>query len=253
MRTEGLRQRKIIPQFRHFFDLSCIDYQYRIGEISTTIPPEIKDHIEGVLDTIFDPLPKHLNTHKTVKILFQTLAGFDPYTAWHSQENAEVSQILARECGIDDPRMLLNLRRAAMLHDIGKIGILNALDQPAKPGISLEFRMLHAYFTQYILKKFPSLAEIEPISSAVHVKKTGKSYPADLSWDTIPFEAKILAVADALHSITHERPGDGAKSRDDALKILRKYGYDQDIVDTLEKILPQIPQRLIPDVKSNGS
>lgn len=252
MPEKGFRHRRI-PQFRHVFDLTHFDPFDSVFEVtngdSNSIGKELVTHIETVLDDIFDPLPKNLSTHNTVKILFETLAGFDEYTAQHSQENGEVGEILARACGIQDKKRLLNLRRAALLHDIGKIGILSVLHQSVQPGRRLEFRILHAHFTRYILQKFPSLSEVESIASAIHVKQKGKSYPPDLNWDTIPYEAKILSVADALHSITHERPGDGAKSRTEALDILRRYGYDEGIVDVLEQILPQIPERLIPDIQ----
>ncbi len=212
---------------------------------------ERKEQLYQTLDEIFDPLPRNLDARQTTFMLFNVLRFFDRTTARHSFELARLSDQVAVPvfCRINRSRINIEaLGNAALLHDIGKIGILCALNMPIIDRQKTEFRILHAYFTRHILQKFPSLRDVEPIASATHVKSNGLSYPHDIPWDTVGVEAKILAVIDALHSITHERPGDPPQSRIAALHILQKKGFDQVIVGIIADLLFKIPVHLIPDV-----
>lgn len=241
-----------VPKFDSVLPILQIDY---IGPArlvgSEKIQPETTKYLQTCLDDIFDHLPKNLDTENTVNLLFGIIGEYDRSTAKHSYENAKVAEFLAKNCAITEPDRVQNLKAATLVHDIGKIGVLSILNTPPQGNrLIFDFRMLHAEFTRYILKKFPSLSEIEPIASSIHVKPAGKSYPPDIAYETVPYEAKILAVADALHSITHARPGDKPKSRKEALDILRANHYDKEIVKILEDILPLIPLSLIPNTNT---
>lgn len=140
-----------------------------------------------------------------IETMAQVLEARDPYTAGHSMRVASYAYAVARAMGV--PAMEAdNIRTAAQLHDIGKIGIPDAVLQ--KPGrlTAEEYGLikLHPQIGRRILEKMGKFQEFLPVVELHHENHDGTGYPYKLSGDRIPLAARIVHVADALDAmVTH--------------------------------------------------
>jgi putative two-component system response regulator len=167
----------------------------------------------------------------------------DEETSEHNQRVGLLSSRLAVAIGwtAEDAGLL---RRAAALHDIGKIGIPDALLR--KPGALTEAEVLvmrtHTSIGARILggSQVPLLQLAETVAMSHHERWDGTGYPRGISgWD-IPPAGRIVSVADAFDAITNDRPYRPARSVNVAIAALREFAdqhYERRIVDALERIL----------------
>lgn len=100
------------------------------------------------------------------------------------------------------------LHRGALLHDVGKLGVSNAvLDKPGKlTAEEWDAVRRHAQFTAEILGRIPQFRELAVVAGAHHERLDGKGYPRGLSADAISLETRIITTADIFDAITAERP-----------------------------------------------
>ena len=122
-----------------------------------------------------------------------------------------------------DASTLRDLRRAALLHDIGKLAISNRiLDKPA-PLTNAEFARVreHPLVTERILARVPGCEHLAPVASAHHERLDGSGYPRGLAAPELTMPMRLLAVADVYEALTSDRPYRPALSSDDALAIMR--------------------------------
>jgi HAMP domain-containing protein len=161
---------------------------------------------------------------------FTTLAAAldarDPYTAGHSERVTEFSVVLGKLIRLPESE-LENLRKAALLHDIGKIGVRD--DVLLKEGrlTDEEFAAikLHPVLGESILKQIEPAEAMEAILPGVrshHEQYDGSGYPDNLSGERIPLMGRIIAVADAYDAITSDRPYRKGMPVDKALRILEE-------------------------------
>jgi putative nucleotidyltransferase with HDIG domain len=144
----------------------------------------------------------------TVENLMTALDLRDVETLGHSQTVAKFSQVLAKLLGIEDRAFLDNIRMGALLHDIGKIAIPDAILH--KPGSlsseEWEKIKLHPSLGYGLIKEIKLVKEIGNIILCHHERYDGTGYPQGLKQGKIPLEARIFALADALDAITAHRP-----------------------------------------------
>jgi putative nucleotidyltransferase with HDIG domain len=144
----------------------------------------------------------------TLQNLMTALDLRDVETFGHSQTVAKYSQVLAKILGIRDPSVLDDIRKGALLHDIGKIAIPDAVLK--KPGSlshdEWEKIRLHPALGFGLVKEIKMVKQVGNIILCHHERYDGKGYPARLKRDGIPLEARIFALADALDAITSHRP-----------------------------------------------
>lgn len=168
-----------------------------------------------------------------------------PYTYNHSSRVALYANAVAEELGIDNQRCRW-LRRGAMLHDIGKLGVSNAiLDKPGKLDDDewTEVRS-HARYTEEILRHLAPFAELAMMAGAHHERLDGKGYPSGRSAEEIAVETRIITVADIFDAITAERPYRGAIPVEKSLQIMDSEvgtAIDGDCLAALKKVLPALP------------
>jgi putative nucleotidyltransferase with HDIG domain len=129
-----------------------------------------------------------------------------PFTFQHSIGVTEVAVGLAREMGLGSPKVTI-IRRAALLHDIGKLGVSNAiLDKPGKlTSGEWEIMKMHPVYTKKILAIITGFEEIAAVSAAHHERLDGSGYPDGMSAKELTLAARIIAVADVFQALTEKR------------------------------------------------
>jgi putative nucleotidyltransferase with HDIG domain len=144
-----------------------------------------------------------------------------PFTARHSQRVAEIAEAIATVLGFDEEERR-TLRRAALLHDIGKLAISNRiLDKPGKLSEE-EFRAIqtHPVHTLEILRRAPCFAALADLAANHHEKLDGSGYPRSLSGSDLDLAMRVLAVADVYEALTADRPYRGPLTPAQALEII---------------------------------
>ncbi|GAB6173000.1 hypothetical protein JCM15765_24780 [Paradesulfitobacterium aromaticivorans] len=148
----------------------------------------------------------------------------DAYTHGHSERVAEYSLELARYLNLGETDQV-HLYRAAILHDIGKIGIPDAILN--KPSILTSDEWLimksHPERGETICSRLNFTKEILPIIRHHHEHYDGTGYPDGLRGESIPFLARIVSIADMVDAITSRRPYRSARTLGQALEELRKH------------------------------
>lgn len=148
-----------------------------------------------------------LHSLGTLQALVATVDAKDSYTARHSISVANYATAIASRLGYDQAE-LADIERAALLHDVGKIGTPEAiLLKPAKLDAA-EFAVMseHSEAGGHIIESVPSLAHLMPVIRGHHERWDGSGYPDGLVGEDVPQAARILAVADAFDAMTSARP-----------------------------------------------
>jgi HD-GYP domain-containing protein (c-di-GMP phosphodiesterase class II) len=141
----------------------------------------------------------------------QVVDSKSPYTSGHSARVALYTDMIAEALELSPERRRW-LKRGALLHDVGKLGVSNSvLDKAGKLDISEwdEVKM-HASYTETILSRIEVFSELAKVAAAHHEKLDGTGYPKGLSADQICLETRIITTADIFDAITAERPYRGA-------------------------------------------
>jgi len=144
----------------------------------------------------------------TLENLMAAMDMRDVETFGHSITVAKYCQALAQLMGIRDPSTLENIRKGALLHDIGKIAIPDAILKKPSRLSAAEWQKvkLHPVLGYGLIKEIKMVKEVGNVILYHHERYDGSGYPKGLKKDAIPLEARMFAVADALDAITSHRP-----------------------------------------------
>lgn len=159
----------------------------------------------------------------TIQALATTIEAKDPYTHGHSDRVAKYSLIIAEEMNLSGDFINM-LKYAALLHDIGKIGIPEQiLNKPGKLSES-EFNKVkqHPELGASIVEKLDFLSKPATFIKSHHERLNGSGYPQGLCGEDIPLGAAILAVADAFDAMTTDRPYRKAWSVNETMAEIEK-------------------------------
>lgn len=177
----------------------------------------------------------------TVKCLSQAIEAKDPYTNGHSQRVGEYSCKLAERLGLP-PKRVENLKIAAILHDIGKIGVDESILN--KPGrlTEEEFDKIkqHPEIGVKIIKDIEFLKDVKRIILSHHERYDGTGYPEGRKYNDIILEAQILSIADVFDALTSERPYRHAMTVEEALEIIENgkgTQFECKLADTFIKMI----------------
>jgi putative nucleotidyltransferase with HDIG domain len=177
-----------------------------------------------------------------IRALAATLDARDPYTAGHSERVSALSVLIGRHMELTATELDV-LRLGALLHDIGKIGLSDAILRKPGPLTVEEYDQLKRHPGQgaRILRQVPFLAPHIPIVELHHERPDGRGYPFGLRGDEIPVAARIVHVADAFDAITSARAYRPARGQAEAVAELRRCAgseFDPVTVEALETVLP---------------
>jgi len=141
----------------------------------------------------------------------QVVDSKSPYTSGHSARVALYADLIGETMGLSPERRRW-LKRGALLHDVGKLGVSNSvLDKPGKLDDAewAEVKQ-HATYTETILARISAFAELARVAGAHHERLDGGGYPRGLGAEAIALETRIITTADIFDAITAERPYRGA-------------------------------------------
>ncbi len=142
----------------------------------------------------------------TVTALAAAVDAKDPYTQGHSQRVSAYAGIIARAMQLSDD-VVARIELAGLLHDVGKIGVPDAILAKPSPLTVQEYSTIkhHSLIGERMLASVPFLQDVLPAVRYHHERWDGSGYPDGLSGDIIPLDAAVLGVADALDAITSSR------------------------------------------------
>lgn len=177
----------------------------------------------------------------TVDSLVAALDARDQYTAEHSAAVVELSGRLAEAAGLS-PSACEEVRLVARLHDIGKVGIPDAILR--KPGRleppEWDLMREHPAIGERIVRHVGSLAHLAPAIRAEHERWDGTGYPDGLAGEDIPIASRVVLVCDAWHAMISDRPYRARLPAADAMAELRRCAgtqFDPDLAAALVRLL----------------
>lgn len=174
----------------------------------------------------------------------QVVDSKSPYTAGHSARVALYADLVAEALGLSIERRRW-LRRGALLHDVGKLGVSNAiLDKPGRlDAQEWQAVQAHAAHTEAILSRIGAFSELARVAAAHHERLDGTGYPRGLAADEISLETRIITVADVFDAITAARPYRDAVPVPKTLEIMAENvgtAIDVDCFGALRRVVEQM-------------
>jgi HD-GYP domain-containing protein (c-di-GMP phosphodiesterase class II) len=160
-----------------------------------------------------------------------------PFTGMHSSRVADVAEGLAARLGLPAPEVV-NVRRAGLLHDLGKLGVPNTvLDKPGHlDGSEMEVIRRHPELTLRILDTIPTFADVAELAACHHERLDGTGYFRGMTAPELALGARIVAVADVFEALTADRPYRTAMPVEAALAIMRESAGEHLAADVVEAL-----------------
>ncbi len=184
-----------------------------------------EDTIDEILD--LEPIERPALTDAELDEALAAIGDFCdlrcPYFAGHARGTADLVAAAAELLRIPPAGATLT-RRAALVHDIGRIGVSASVwDKPGHLTASDQERMrMHVYYVERIFARPPQLQRVGLLAATHHERMDGSGYHRGVGGHMISRNAQILAVADAYHAMTQPRPHRAAMTTSDAARALRK-------------------------------
>jgi putative two-component system response regulator len=152
-----------------------------------------------------------------------TIEARDPYTKGHCERLAAYATALGARLGLPEDQQVA-LHRGGFLHDVGKIGIPDAVLLKSGPLEPAEFALMqqHPVIGDNLCRESRLLEDVRPIVRHHHERLDGTGYPDKLSGDQVPLLAQIVGIVDAYDAMTTNRPYKAAVTRDKARDELRQ-------------------------------
>jgi PAS domain S-box-containing protein len=204
-----------------------------IGMLSLTRDITERKKAEEDLKKTLESLRKAFGA--TIQAMVSAVETRDPYTAGHQIRSADLARCIATEMGLPHEK-IDGIRMAGSIHDIGKLSVpAEILSKPTKL-TNIEFSLIkeHAQTGFEMLKNIESPWPLAEIVYQHHERMNGSGYPRNLKGDDILMEARILAVADVVESMSSHRPYRPALGLNAALEEIEKNRgthYDNSVVD----------------------
>jgi diguanylate cyclase (GGDEF)-like protein/putative nucleotidyltransferase with HDIG domain len=176
-------------------------------------------------------------TAEVVAVLAQALEERDTYTGEHSESVVDLTARVAEELALDSHEVK-TIRSAALLHDIGKVGIPDEILHKPGPLDEREWEIMrqHPAIGERILRAIPGMGAVARIVRHEHERWDGTGYPDRLAGEAIPVGARIILACDAYHAMTSDRPYRAAMSHHLAMSELTSNAgsqFDPKVIEAL--------------------
>jgi diguanylate cyclase (GGDEF)-like protein len=216
------------------------------ASLGVVLLPHEADSVDHALQVADERMYANKRSRSTARsqageVLLRTMHAKQPELDEHSSNVAELATRVARRLGLGG-ESLDEIARAAELHDIGKVGIPDAiLNKPSGlTGAEWEFIYQHTILGERILHGAPALRPVARLVRASHERWDGAGYPDGLRGEEIPLGARIVAVCDAYEAMTANRSYRAAVSHELACQELRRSGGTQFDPGVVEAFLTEI-------------
>jgi putative nucleotidyltransferase with HDIG domain len=229
------------------------------SNVGYVMAPGLFGFVLAVRGNVADAQRQTLLKDQTLDLAAQALDARDRYTESHSIRVADLAGRLGERLELGDREVEL-IRTAGALHDLGKIGVRDDILNKPGPLSEEEWEIMrrHPDIGADMIAQHSALAEVAPIVRHHHERWDGSGYPSGLRAETIPFGARILAVADSFDTITGARlyrpslmtPIEGVED----ISRRANHWYDPNVVDALRDIhglkpidlanRPEVPRRV---------
>jgi HD-GYP domain-containing protein (c-di-GMP phosphodiesterase class II) len=176
-----------------------------------------------------------------VEALTAAIDLHDSYTWEHSQSVMALAERVARRLGFDEAA-LAEISLAARLHDVGKIGVPDAILLKQGPLSEEEWEIIRCCprWGAEMIERFPRLGHVATIVRCLHEHWNGGGYPEGLAGEEIPLASRVVLACDAYDAMTRDRPWRDAFAPWDAVKKVRSgagHQFDATVVDALTAVL----------------
>jgi putative nucleotidyltransferase with HDIG domain len=228
----------LLVETRSGFEASCAIIDQRAGgqldpEVAHAflrLAPQLVEEIasadpwQAVLDS--EPPPHHTVTGSRLDDLARAFGDVvdlkTRFTPGHTSGVAHLAEEAARQLRFAEAEVTA-VRRAGLLHDLGRAGVANGIWERAGSLTHADWELvrLHAYHSERILDRSPSLELLAPIVGMHHERQDGSGYHRQARSTTIPMTARLLAAADVYDALTHDRPHRRAMASEMAAEQLR--------------------------------
>jgi HD-GYP domain-containing protein (c-di-GMP phosphodiesterase class II) len=205
-----------------------------LGEAFNVMSDNVEEHIAKLAKAAQENRELFVGT---VKALAAAIDGKDRYTRGHSERVSRVSVAVGQRLGMSADE-LETLRISALLHDVGKIAIDDAILKKPAALTDDEFDVMktHPQRGYKIMSQIPAMKDFLPGIYMHHEMVNGKGYPQALTDRDIPLQAKIISVADTFDAMTIDRPYQKGMALPDALDRIKSFvgtRYDGRVVQAL--------------------
>ena len=179
--------------------------------------------------------------YNTLVMLARIVEAKDACSAGHLERVSHYIQMIAEKLDIDEETKR-TLMDGALLHDLGKVGIEDAILKKSGELTAREYDIMkhHSIIGENILKPLRSMSKLSTLVRHHHELYDGTGYPDGLKGENIPLAARILTIADIYDALTTDRPYRKALSKEDAIKTIKSYAgnkLDPELVDIFVEVI----------------
>lgn len=194
---------------------------------------------------------------ETIKVLGCAIAKRDSDTDAHNFRVTIYAVHLAEAIGLDSEEMRA-LIKGAFLHDVGKIGVPDAILRKSGKLTEEEMKVMQGHVRNGldIIRQADWLADVASVVGCHHEKYDGSGYPNGLAGNAIPLVARIFTIADAFDALTSVRPYKPAYSLDESLRILRAGSgsqFDPELLLIFEALAPSLWAKVSADTNDSAA
>ncbi|MEI8350623.1 MAG: HD domain-containing phosphohydrolase [Candidatus Omnitrophota bacterium] len=211
-------------------------------EAEVSIASDVKESVDNLKQKL-SSMEKNMNETflESIYAFAKTLEAKDYYTGTHCEDMISLVTAIGKKLNLPD-EYVENLKHAAILHDLGKIGIPDEILLKKGKLTEQEYAIIkkHPQIGAEIIRPIRFLREIVPIILHHHERFDGLGYSTGLKEKEIPLGARIIAVADVYQALTSDRPYRKAYSKGEALDIIQQGSgtqFDPEIVEAFMKIM----------------